>query len=105
MNKVYLEGNIGKVQFDNKKEDSSAFIVISLGSNRKYYDKANNPVTLTTWLKVVLVGQIASFLRDDLKVGTKLVVEGTLENNNYKDKDGKEVYEVNIKATRVLKVV
>lgn len=89
MNRVQLEGNVGTIIYDNKKEDSGACFIISLATSEKYKDKANNEVVKTTWHKLVSFGVLASRLRPHIIVGTRLMIEGQIQVQR-KEIEGKE---------------
>lgn len=68
----------------------------------KGYKNKNNPDAPTAdFFRIVCFGRTAEFAKDYLKKGTKVVVEGRVENNNYKNADGQMVYRDQYIADRI----
>ena len=94
VNNVMLTGRIGNI--DKKVFDSGKTVQrISLAYHNAYKSKSGDWVNETLWFPVV-------FWSDkELQIGTKVMVEGSLDVNKYKTKEGKDRSEVVILAFRV----
>lgn len=95
MNNVTLSGRLG-----NDLE------LYSTNSNKEY-TRFNLAVTddfnkeKTHWIPVVLWGKLAINMVNLIGKGNRIIVQGKLETNNYKDKNGNEVRGFNITASNI----
>lgn len=53
------------------------------------------------FFNVVSFGKAGEFVEKYLRKGTKIVIEGELHNNNYKNKDGQMVYGIEIVTSNI----
>lgn len=96
MNKVQLLGNVGKVLFDNQADTQKRFISISLATSEKWKDSANNEVVKTSWHKLTVFGPMAESMVKNVKVGSRMFIEGELRYQEYEDKNGNKQYSTDI---------
>lgn len=82
MLQVQLIGNIGN---DAKivNTNGNKFVSFSVGTNEKYKDQEGNAVEKTTWVSCILSKE--SPVKDYIKKGTKVFVEGDLSVKPYKN--------------------
>lgn len=87
MNKVILSGNVGAdPQFKNANNLDICNFRIAV--NDKY--KKDAP---PQWFSITAFGKSATFIRDYVKKGTKVLVEGKIEMKEVADKEGvKKLY-------------
>ncbi len=86
MNKVILEGNISKIE--TKQQGEKTVTNFDLAVNKTYKDKAGQDVTQTVFVPV----QKWNLTDKQLEVLTKgkgLRIEGEIQQNIWKDKEGK----------------
>lgn len=93
--KITLVGNVGSVDFFEGEHPVARF---SVATTETWKDKKNNKQEKTTWHKCVAFGRLSDVIADYVGVGTKVLVEGTLDQNKYTDKDGIERVTFNIKV-------
>lgn len=86
INKVMLLGNVGK---DPEMRASGAGMVIAsftLATADRQKDQTGNWVDKTEWHNLVCFGRTAEVVRDYVKKGTQLFVEGKIQTRSYDDK-------------------
>jgi single-strand DNA-binding protein len=93
MNKVLMMGRLTRdpeVRYSNEGNAVSKF---SLAVDRRYKREGQPDAD---FFNCVAFGKTAEFTEKYLKKGTKVVLEGELQNNNYTNKDGQKVYGMQI---------
>ena len=98
MLQVQLIGNIGK-DAELKDTNGNKFISFSVGTNEKFKDQDGNKVEKTTWVSCILSKDSA--VKDFLKKGTKVFVEGDLSVKCYKNSEGNYQAAVNCRVRRI----
>lgn len=97
MNKIILMGNLGKDPDVRYTQSGKAYMRTSIAINR-YAKKGEKPevdfFNLVAWEKT------AEFFGRYLKKGSKVLIEGRLQNNNY-EKDGVKHYAVDVIVEKV----
>ena len=102
MNSVTLAGNIVKdAEVRRVGDNGTAVTTITIASNKRYRDKENNWQELATFVDVELWGSLAERSDDFAKKGTPVIVEGSLRNNRWKDKDDQFHSKLQLKAEKV----
>lgn len=87
LNKVILEGYIGKDPTMNRTQLGSSIANISLATTEKWKDKSGEYKTKTDWHKLVAFGKTAEIIEKYLVKGSQIVVVGRLTYNEYTGKD------------------
>jgi single-strand DNA-binding protein len=93
MNKVLMMGRLTRdpeVRYSNEGNAVSKF---SLAVDRRYKREGQPDAD---FFNCVTFGKTAEFTEKYLKKGTKVVLEGELQNNNYTNKEGQKVYGMQI---------
>jgi single-strand DNA-binding protein len=101
VNKVILVGNLGRdaeLKFSPSGFPISTF---SLATTDRRKDKDNQWSDKTEWHRIKLLGKQAESLKDYLKKGKQIYVEGRLETRSWDDKDGQKKYMTEIIADRI----
>ncbi len=91
LNKIQLIGNLGQDaehRFTNNNVSVSNF---SVATSHSYKGKDGNWVEETTWHNVVAFN-LSDYMKDNLKKGKKVYVEGRLTKRDYTDKEGIKRY-------------
>ena len=97
INKVTLLGNLGKDPEIKFLPSGQAVANFSIATTDRYKDKAGEWQDRTEWHNVVAYARTAEIVRDYVKKGNKLYVEGRLTTRSWDDKDtGKKVYRTEI---------
>ena len=98
MNKVILLGRLCKDPEVSSSTSGTTFARYSIAVDRKF-KKEGEPEA--DFFNCVSFNKQAEFVERYLKKGTKVVVTGRLQNNNYTNKDGQKVYDVRIMCEEV----
>ena len=102
INKTFSGGNLGSGPEIRYLQDGTAVCSFSLAMNKKYKDKNGEKKEVTTWAKVNVWGKQAESCAEYLKKGSAVLVEGSLVENRWEDKDtGKQRSKLEIKAYSV----
>lgn len=103
VNKVILLGNVGK---DPEIRSTGGGIMVanfSLATSSNQKDAQGNWQERTEWHYVVAYARLAEIVRDYVKKGSKLFIEGRLNTRNWEDKEyaGRKVYRTEIIASDI----
>lgn len=102
LNKVQLIGSIGKDPEIHSTQDGREIATLSLATSEKWKDKnTGEKKEKTEWHKVVIFNpNIVGLVKNYVKKGSKIYIEGQLETRKWTDKDGVDRYttEVVLKA-------
>jgi single-strand DNA-binding protein len=97
VNKIFLLGNVGK---DPEVRASNSGMVIasfSLATAERQKDQTGNWVDKTEWHNLVTFGRTAEIVRDYVKKGTQIFVEGKISTRSWDDKEsGQKKYRTEI---------
>ena len=91
VNRAIILGNVGKDPDIRKSQDGKQIASFSLATSESWKDKSGEKKENTTWHNVVVFGGAAGFIADYVKKGSKLYVEGSINNRSY-EKDGVTKY-------------
>ena len=101
LNKIMLIGNLGRdveTRFTTGNVSISSF---SLATTHSYKGKDGNWVNETTWHNVT-VFNLSDFMKEQLKKGKKVYVEGRLTKREYTDKEGVKRYSTDVISERII---
>jgi single-strand DNA-binding protein len=87
VNKVILLGNVGKDPEVKFLPSGAAVANFSIATSDRYKDKAGEWQERTEWHNVAAFARTAEIVRDYVKKGSKLYVEGRLTTRSWDDKD------------------
>src|ERR1700748_2177565 len=97
VNKVILIGNLGKDPEVKYTPQGTPVAKFTLATNERFKDKDGQWQDRTEWHNIVAYGRTAEIVRDYVKKGNKLYVDGRLTTRSWDDKDtGKKVYRTEI---------
>ena len=100
MNKVILMGRLTRdpeVRYTTTQSgDQTCVARYSLAVDRKFARKNSGEDTTADFFNCTSFGKQGEFVEKYLKQGTKVVVVGRIENDNYTNKNGEKVYSVRI---------
>ena len=101
MNKIVLMGRLTKdpeVRY-TQGENSTAVASFSLAVNRKF-KRENEPDA--DFFNCTAFGKQAEFVEKHLKKGTKIIIIGRVQNNNYTKQNGEKVYSVQVMVEEIV---
>ena len=97
VNKVILLGNVGKDPEIKATTSGVAVATFSIATSERFKDKTGNWQDRTEWHNLVAYQRTAEIVRDYVKKGTKLYVEGRLQTSSWDDKTtGQKKYKTEI---------
>jgi len=97
VNKVILLGNVGKDPEIKSTPSGTMVATFGLATSDRYQDPQGNWQDRTEWHNLVAFKRTAEIIRDYVKKGSKLYVEGSLRTSNWEDKtSGQKRYKTEI---------
>lgn len=90
VNKVILVGNVGKDPEIKFAANGNAVASFSLATTDRTKDQQGNWTDRTEWHNLVAFQRTAEIIRDYVKKGSKLYIEGRIQTRSWEDKDTKE---------------
>jgi single-strand DNA-binding protein len=97
VNKVILLGHVGKDPEIRSTPGGTTTANLSLATSERYKDRSGEWQNRTEWHNLVAYSRGAEILRDYVKKGSKLYVEGKLTTRSWDDKDsGKKLYKTEV---------
>lgn len=99
MNKVIMMGRLTKdPEVRYGQASGTAVARFSLAVDRRF--KRDGEPT-ADFFNVTAFGKLGEFVEKYLKKGTKILMEGEVQNNNYTNRDGQKVYDTRIIANSI----
>ena len=96
VNRVTLVGNVGEVPRVSER-DGEAFVAnFPLATNEVWRDKEGEEVRRTEWHRIVVWNRAADIVKQHVKKGDALYVEGKISTNSWDDKEGNKHYSTEI---------
>jgi len=98
VNKVILVGNVGQDPEIKNTQDGRELATFSLATSDSWKDKnSGEKKEKTEWHRVVIFSQgLVGVVKNYVKKGTKLYVEGQLQTRKWSDSNGVEKYSTEI---------
>jgi single-strand DNA-binding protein len=87
VNRVTLLGNVGKNPEVRAAPSGSTIANFSIATTDRYKDAAGNWQDKTEWHNLVAFKRTAEIIRDYVKKGSKLYVEGKIQTRSWDDKE------------------
>lgn len=93
LNKVSLIGNLTSDPVKRSTPSGQALASFTVATNYNWRDvNTKEKKTRADFHKIVAWGKLADIINSYLKKGSKIFVEGRLQNRTWEDKDGKKRY-------------
>src|ERR1039457_7701903 len=96
VNKVILLGNVGKDPEIRSTPGGTMVANFSLATSDRFQDQQGNWQDRTEWHNLVAFKRTAEIVRDYVKKGSKLYVEGRIQTRSWDDKEGAKHYKTEI---------
>jgi single-strand DNA-binding protein len=96
MNKIMLIGNLGKDPEMNYTPSGVALTKFSLAVNRVTKSSTGEKQEETDWFNIIVWRQLAEVCNTYLHKGSKVYIEGRLQQRKYTDKNGIERWMVEV---------
>jgi len=97
LNRVSLLGNLGKDAEHRFTTNNLSVTSFSIATTHSYKDKEGSWKNETSWHNIVAFN-LSDFMKENLKKGKKIYVEGRLSTRSYEDKEGIKRYVTEIIA-------
>lgn len=99
VNKVILIGNLGNDPEVKATAGGNPVTNIRIATTESWRDKSTGEQKEhTEWHRIVFFGRLAEIVRDYLKKGRQVYIEGRLRTRKWQDNDGKDRYMTEIVA-------
>ena len=102
INRIILMGNLGKDPEFKKVNGSTSLAMFSLATTRFYDDRNGQRQEKTDWHRITVWGKQADVIKGILHKGSSVLVEGSLQYNEYTDKDGNQRQGTQIVASTIV---
>ncbi|MCK9280325.1 MAG: single-stranded DNA-binding protein [Melioribacteraceae bacterium] len=101
LNKMMLIGNLGQDAENKFTTTNVSVTTYSVATNNSYKGKDGQWVNEVTWHNVVSYN-LPEFLKEGLKKGKKVYVEGRLSKRKYKNKQDQEIHVTEVISEKVI---
>lgn len=102
LNKVELIGNLGSDPEFRTTTTNKSVVNFRMATGESWKDSSGNRQESTEWHRVVFWGRTAEIVRDHLKKGSKIYLEGKIKTRKWTDNDGKDQYTTEIVGNKFL---
>lgn len=99
LNKVIIIGNVGNDPDVRYLDGGSVVAKFSVATNERYTTRTGEQVESTEWFRVEVWNDQAKTVEKYVKKGQQIYVEGRLRTETYTDREGKERFALNVRAT------
>jgi single-strand DNA-binding protein len=96
VNKVILLGNVGKDPDIRSTPAGTMVANFTLATSDRFQDQQGNWQDRTEWHNLVAFKRTAEIVRDYVKKGSKLYIEGKIQTRTWDDKEGVKHYKTEI---------
>ena len=97
VNKAIIHGNLGNNPKIVKGQGDKEFAFLSVATTENYKDKKGGWQSKTEWHSVtIFISPLVSLVKEYLKKGDQIYLEGSLSTSKYKDDSGKEQFRTQI---------
>ena len=102
VNKVILLGNVGKDPEFKSLQSGTAVANFSLATSEKFKDRSGEQQERTEWHNCQAFERLAEVVRDYVKKGSKLYVEGKIQTRSWDDQtSGEKKYRTEIVVRQI----
>jgi single-strand DNA-binding protein len=102
INSIVIVGRLGRDPEIKYNSNNNAFGKLAVATTRKWKDKQSGQLQeATDWHNIVVSGKDAENAGQYLVKGQEVGIEGYLTTRKYQDKDGKDVYVTEVRATKI----
>ena len=103
MNKIILMGRLtGEPEIRyTQGENATAIAHFQIAVDKRFKNKNNPDAPTADFFRITSFGKQGEFVEKYLHKGTKIVMSGRIENNNYTDTNGNKVYRDQIIAEEI----
>lgn len=103
INKVFICGHAGADPDMRSLSNGNPVANLRIATNEGYKDRNGNWVEKTEWHRIVVFGRSAEWVRDNVRKGDNVHVEGALQTREWEDQQGNKKTSTEVKAFRIQK--
>ena len=93
LNKISIIGRVGKEPEHKQTPSGQNVATFSIAVSEKYKDKQQQVQESTEWINIVIWGKLSEVVKNYVKKGSQLYLEGKLKTRSWEDTaTGKKVY-------------
>ena len=96
-----LIGRLGQDPEVRYTQSNTAVATLSIATSERYKDANGEYQERTEWHRVVAWSRLAEICQQYLHKGSQVYIEGTLQTNQWEDKQGQKRYTTEIKALQM----
>jgi len=96
VNRVTLVGNVGELPRVSEREGEAFVANFPLATNEVWRDKEGEEVRRTEWHRIVVWNRAAEIVKQHVRKGDALYLEGKISTNSWDDKEGNKHYSTEI---------
>jgi single-strand DNA-binding protein len=101
VNKVILVGNLGRDPEVRYTSGGTSVSNFTMATTDRWTDPSGEKKERTEWHRIVLWGRQAEVLREYLRKGRQVYVEGSLQTREWTDRVGNKRYTTEVRAQRI----
>jgi len=101
VNKAIIIGRLGADPEIRYTPAGSTVANFNVATNRVWKDKDGNSKEETTWLRVVAWNRLAEIVKEYVKKGHRIYVEGRIQTRSWEDQNGQTRYMTEIVANQI----
>jgi len=101
INQITVLGNLGRDAETRMTTNNLAITSFSIATTNSYKGKDDNWINDTTWHNVTGF-RVSDYVKETLKKGATVYVQGRLQKREYEDKDGQKRQSVEIIANEII---
>jgi single-strand DNA-binding protein len=102
LNRVMLIGNLGADPIHRVTANNKDVTDIRIATTESWRGEDGNRNQATEWHKIVIWGRTAISVRDNLKKGSQVYIEGKIKTRKWTDNENRDRYSTEIVANKVL---
>lgn len=98
VNKVILIGNLGRDPDTRYLPDGNAVSSVNLATSESWKGKDGQQHERTEWHRVIFYRRLAEVVKEYLRKGSKVYIEGKLQTRKWQDQSGQDRYTTEVIA-------
>jgi len=99
--KLMIIGNLGRDPEMRYTPSGQAVTQFTVATNRNYRDQQGEWQKETEWFRIVVWGQQAERVAENLRKGNKVYIEGRIQTRQWEDQSGQKRYTTELIANQV----
>ena len=97
VNKCIILGRVGKDPEIRAMQNGSEIANLSIATSESWKDKTTGErKEKTSWHNIVIFGNLVNVVKNYVKKGSKLYIEGSLQTRKWQDKSGQDKYSTEV---------